>query len=337
MMATAKGTVYRSGSKERIAGAAVKAYKGDDIVYATTDDDGDFDMAIPEAGTWKFVVLDEKSFPNPPKELDMTNNQSGIDIYLHRTQGQVDEKAGKTMFWVLLGVLGGLLIVYLVLHLFLWEEVQPLSQASLDSLERVQQQLIASPSSSQEQALIKALADFKGDLEVGLSRSDRVTEADIKFVNETVLSIETAIEEGQAERARSLLDDLYQIIDPQTRFAFWATDPLRMLEILFWGLAGVLVNKIIITGWYLRSHRFYQEGVLMHIAHIVTTPLLVLVAVLILSLVNLNFSLTGGNEMSLDLSDPRIMVAFAFIIGTSPWPLWRFIENAGKRFSSQFD
>jgi len=125
--------------------------------------------------------------------------------------------------------------------------------------------------------------------------------------------------------------------DPKAGFTFWSSDPLRLLEIMFWGLAGILINKIILVGWYLRSRRFYKEGNIMHFAHIVTTPLLVLVAVLILSLVTLQITLTGGNEMTIDLSDPNIMVAFAFIIGTSPWPLWRFIENAGRRFTSQFD
>ena len=62
----------------------------------------------------------------------------------------------------------------------------------------------------------------------------------------------------------------------------------------------------------------------------------VLVAVLLLSLATLTITLTG-NELTLDLSDPRILVAFSFIIGTSPWPLWRLIENSAKRLTSQFE
>jgi hypothetical protein len=130
---------------------------------------------------------------------------------------------------------------------------------------------------------------------------------------------------------------LFLLKGPKTGFTFWSRDPLRLLEIMFWGLAGILINKIILVSWYLRSRRFYKEGTIMHFAHIVATPFLVLVAVLILSLVNLQITLADGNKMILDLSDPNIMVAFAFIIGTSPWPLWRFVENAGKRFTSQFD
>jgi len=75
----------------------------------------------------------------------------------------------------------------------------------------------------------------------------------------------------------------------------------------------------------------------MHVAHIVATPILVLVLVLLLAQVSLKFTLANSNEITLDLSVPTIMVAFAFIIGTSPWPLWNFIVNTAKRFTGQLD
>ena len=92
-----------------------------------------------------------------------------------------------------------------------------------------------------------------------------------------------------------------------------------------------------ITGWYLRSQRFYREGIVMHVAHVVVTPLLALVAVLLISLVTLSVTLAGSNELTLDLSDPRILVAVSFALGTTPWPLWRFVENAGKRIAGQLN
>lgn len=110
-------------------------------------------------------------------------------------------------------------------------------------------------------------------------------------------------------------------------------DPWRFLEVLLWGLAGILVNKIIISGWYLRSPKFYREGIVMHIAHIVTTPLLVLVTVLLLSLVTLKVTLSGGNEVALDLSDPRIMVAFSFLIGTSPLASLEIYRRYGQAYN----
>lgn len=127
------------------------------------------------------------------------------------------------------------------------------------------------------------------------------------------------------------------LVKPVGEFAIWTEDPLRLLEIFLWGLAGILVSKIIMTGWYLRRHRFYRDGILMHIAHIIATPILVLVIVLLLSEVSFSFTLANNNEISIDLSVPALMVAFSFIIGTSPWPLWNFILDTAKRFTGQLD
>ena len=79
-------------------------------------------------------------------------------------------------------------------------------------------------------------------------------------------------------------------------FTPWDLDPWRFLEIMLWGLGGILVNKIVTCGWYLRSQRFYREGIVMHIAHLAATPLLVLVAALLLSLATLKLTLSGGKR-----------------------------------------
>jgi len=240
-MVQASGTIYRSGSKERIERASVKATKGAQVEYTTTDDDGDFRFDL-EPGAWTFVALHEDSFPSKPQELDLMQDTGSIRIDLSRLQGTEEGRLGQ-IFWIALLVTLGLLIaLYVGLHLA-----------------------------------------FPAKAAVGL----------------------------------------------------WDQDPLRFFEVLMWGLAGVLVYKIITVGWYLRNQRFYREGIVMHIGHIITTPLLVLVAVLLLSLATLSITLASGNQLSLDLSDPRIMVAVSFLLGTSPWPLWNFIENTAKRVTGR--
>jgi len=118
-------------------------------------------------------------------------------------------------------------------------------------------------------------------------------------------------------------------------FAIWDKDPLRFLEIMLWGLGGVLVNKIITSGSFLRNQKFYREGMVMHIAHLVSTPFLVLVAVILLSLATFQVTLVGGSDITLDLSQPVIMVAISFLLGSSPWPLWNLIERTAQRVTGQ--
>jgi len=244
-MAKASGIIYRSGGKERVAYATVKAYKGGQTKYATTDDGGEFALDIPDPGVWTFVALEKGSFASNPQQIDMDQDQTSIKIYMDRLAETVDDKAGKVFFWVVFGLFWLLIALYLVAHLFL--------------------------------------------------------------------------------------------VDSGEGFSIWSKEPLRYLEIILWGLAGILVSKIFTIGWYLRNHRFYREGVLMHLAHIVATPILVLVTVLLLSQVTLEFTLANSNAVTIDLSVPTIMVAFAFIIGTSPWPLWNFILNTAKRFTGQLE
>jgi hypothetical protein len=54
-------------------------------------------------------------------------------------------------------------------------------------------------------------------------------------------------------------------------------------------------------------------------------------------LVTVNLSLANGTQLAVDLSETNLMVAMAFILGTSPWPLWKFIENTARKFTGQLD
>ncbi len=243
-MAQVSGIVYRSGTKEGIPHATIKASKGETNIYATTDENGEFSFEIPDAGTWDLVALEKNSFTSEPLQLNMDKDQTEIKIYLDRISETQDEKAGVTFFWTMLGIFLALIVVYLVSHL---------------------------------------------------------------------------------------------LITPGQGFVIWSQDPLRYLEIILWGLAGIVVSKIVSTGFYLRWHRFYREGILMSIAHVIVTPIIVLIVVLLLAQVQLKFTLANSNDITLDLSIPTVMVAFAFIIGTSPWPLWKFIQDTAKRFTGQLD
>jgi hypothetical protein len=244
-MAKISGVIYRSGGKERISYATVKAYQKDQpIIYTTAGEGGEFSLELPETGKWSLVVLEPGSLASKPQEVEADQDQKGIKIYLDRLAGTVDEKAGTTFFWILVGALILLIGVYILLH----QLIIPL---------------------------------------------------------------------------------------PAEGFEFWSENPLRYLEILFWGTFGILVSKIINIGWYLRKHRYYREGKIMHLSQIFTTPILVLVVVLLLSQIDLTFTLADNNTVNINLSEPAIMVAFAFIIGTVPWPLWNFIKNSADQFISR--
>lgn len=107
---------------------------------------------------------------------------------------------------------------------------------------------------------------------------------------------------------------------------FWTAWPWVLVELWCWGLLGVLLNKIVRVGWYLRAGRFYPLGTWMHLAHVVATPFLAIVAVLILSFVKVQ----SDAQVIMDLSSPLFMVLAAFLLGANPWPLWDFVIRQGE-------
>ncbi len=119
---------------------------------------------------------------------------------------------------------------------------------------------------------------------------------------------------------------------------FWDTDPWRMLEIMMWALAGVLINKLLWVSWYLSKKSFFIEAKVVHIAHLIVTPVLVLVSVFILSLATIDLEIaSASNKLSLDLSDANIMIAVAFLLGVSPWPLWNFVQGTSKKILGEME
>ena len=112
---------------------------------------------------------------------------------------------------------------------------------------------------------------------------------------------------------------------------FWDQEPWSYLEVVFWAITGTLVHLIIRIGSYLRWGHFYREGIVMHIAQMITIPLLALVLVWLLSTVELTVTFVGDNNLQLDLSDPRLLAAVSFLIGSRPWDVWDVLqETAGK-------
>lgn len=336
-MAKASGTVYRYGSERRIEHASVKATKEGQVRYATTDDDGDFSFDDLETGRWTLVALHEKSFPSKANKLELMEDTAGIRIDLFRLQGNEDEKLGRNLFIGLLVALGVLIALYVALHLTFPREPAPLSTTLPTLVARAEEQVADAEKVSESAALLAAVGDIKADLGIALENNVDLSAADRDIVRKLAEAIEASVQADRKEELLARLATLRHLVETpsEPKVGPWDQDSWRFLEVLFWAMAGILVNKIIVVGWYLRSQRFYREGFVMHVAHLVSTPLLVLVAVLLLSLVTLDITLAGGNELTVDLSEPSIMIAVSFLLGTIPWPLWNFIEDTAERFAGR--
>ena len=99
----------------------MKAYKGNQTLYATTGEDGDFSLEVPEPGAWTFVALERGSYASKTMPVEMDQDQPNIHIYMDRIAETADDKAGTIFFWVLIGALGVLMVVYLLTHLLFFK------------------------------------------------------------------------------------------------------------------------------------------------------------------------------------------------------------------------
>lgn len=330
-MASIKGSVYRSGSKETLQQALVKIQRGKTSASVFSDPHGRYAFENLEGEQWTLSALHETSLAYR-KRIKLEQEENEVDIYL---VAEREDTSGKRFFWTMIGLMAILVVAYFLLHLWIWPENPPLSQVLVIQVANIEKPLTDSTDISQEETLKTLLLDLSSGAKIAAEESRRLRPEDKALLIRLSDDLAGAVENEDLELVTGRFSALKEFVQspPQPRFSFWTEDPLRMLEIMMWGFAGILVTKIIQVGWYLRKQTYQSRGFWMHLSHLVTTPLLVLVSVLLLSLVTLQFTLAGNNEVTIDLSDPRLMVAFAFVIGTSPWPLWNFIENTAKRFT----
>jgi hypothetical protein len=332
------GTVYRFGSDRRIERASVKATKDDQVRYTTTDDDGGFDLKELDPGTWTLVALHDRSFPSKAQQVELVDkDKAGLRIDLFRLQGSEDQKMGRNLFIGLSVALGLLIALYVTLHLAYPRQPAPLSPTLARLIDRAQLDLVGFRKPSDDTGLLATIGSIRADVDLALEHNTDVSAYTGALLTNLLDEIEAFAQTGEKTKLLERLAILEQMVasPSEPEVAPWDQDPWRYLEVLFWALAGILVNKVIIIGWYLRNQRFYREGLVMHIAHLVSTPLLVLVAVLLLSLATLDITLSGGNQLTIDLSEPNIMIAVSFLLGTIPWPLWNFIEDTAERFAGR--
>jgi hypothetical protein len=312
--------------------------------YALTNDDGDFEFKDPESlekGKWELTVLHENATPGVTQELDFQKDEvEPLNLSVRRFLGVHDERAGQWFFIVLCIALGALVTLYAGLHLAFPYKNAPVNEVLLGLAEQAENQANAIPAdadTAKNTQLVAAVAEIKSTWNAISGTQVALIPADRVLLAGRLLEIEQAIARNDQTATKAGLAALRGLVEnPPSRGLFWTREPFRFLEVFFWGLAGVLTSLILSSGNFLRWRRFYREGIWQHVAQIVTIPLLALVFVLLLSQVTLSLTLTNNTDLQINLSDPRLLAAVAFLIGVRPWDTWRFIrERAGQLTGAQ--
>ena len=334
-----KGTVLWNTSKERVSRAIVKAIPLENQIsyvrYTQSDGDGDFDFSMLEKGKWNLVGMHEGSLPGKPVEVNVDKDIPNFSLYLDRRMGTHDARWGWGFLIIISLLLVSMVLLYIRLHAVYRPEPDPqikvLANLLAQGIKEVQ--ALDKPSDVKTLAVLVATVN---DTWIAISTNTKIFPADEKkIVNDLLAKLEMGIQQDEKTSVLASLEALKLSIEARMVSGFfWIGEPWRFLEVLFWGLAGILVFLISQTGYYLRWERFYIQGLPMHISQAVTIPLIALVFVLLLSQVSFNLTLTDST-VQLDISDPRILAAVSFILASQPWDLIKFLRRTSESLTGK--
>jgi len=338
------GSVRWQDTGERVHGALVKAtpkmtaQPNSESQHVWTNDDGDFSFNEGLAlGNWEFIVLHERSLPADKPTSRMIAGATDPDLVIWRKEGRADARWGRYFFGGLCAGLVALVLLYLGLHVMYpadsGPEVQVLETQVDQARGHAMQTLDAPMPISSSTELAASVAVIRDSWQVISTTSGAIGVQDKIVIGDLIGGLEQAVHDNRSGEALDTLARLGRLAEPLGEPFWWTQPPLLFLEVLLWGLAGVLVYLIFRTGDFLRNHRFYVEGIYYHIAHLITVPILALVFVFLLSQVTLTVEISGASNVTLDLSDPRILAAVSFLIGVQPWRLYNFLLRTGSQLT----
>lgn len=316
---TLSGTVMRYGKEARLSGAAVVVRKGTSRHVELTDEDGRYRFDQLAAGDWAVTVLEAESTPLQ-QTTALAESKPDCDFKLFRRAGTVDRDAGKVFYRFLVVALVLLVGGYLWAHLVL-RDVPP--SAVHAHLARA---AAAVPSTAVELANVaERIADdpvrFRpAERKVLKGHLDKVQQAGGKADKR---ALATAIGEWRAWA------------DETSETFLWEAAPLKYVEVACWALAGVLVHLILSVAGYLRFDRFYREGIVLHIANLVTTPIIVVAISILLGSLTVEIAFPNAETTPIDLSNLGLLVAVAFLLGLQPWAVVGYARAASRRVLGQ--
>lgn len=325
MAIDSKGTLYwetglPAHQSGRVEGAVLKYTNGTKIDSVLTNDDGDFTISgLDNSKDLSLVLLHEGGRSSTVK-FKAGDFKGPLELRIVPIEGPRSPVLGVIMLAAFSLFLLLLTVNYLSAHQATMSQANQKYATLIEALETVPTTL----GSATPAALSARQDDVRAaKLAVNELRTTLGNELDKLVVDIITYKIAADAEDlGDLEGLiQSAVDGLRKPVD---RF-FWNTWPWRLVEVWAWGLFGVLLTKITRIGWYMRTSTYQANGTWMHLAHVIATPFLALVAVLVLSFLKIE----GESQTIVDFGNPLLMAVAACLLSTNPWGLWDFVLGQG--------
>ncbi|MCB8960212.1 MAG: carboxypeptidase regulatory-like domain-containing protein [Ardenticatenales bacterium] len=352
------GTVRAAQNRDRLGNAVIQAVRqpeegmttSSQTHFAGTNDAGDYQFQNLPPGIWTLNATCDKYFSSQTHSVQLgVGKTESVDFALHQISGTNDRSAGC----VLLSILACLSLVLIMAYAYVHHKFPAGEKAAILGLINTVVETQSRVSSEVEASLTMGMRDpddetdsqlaapgISAELESALSDLDKNVRAASNILTlEESLAIVTVLqqvkearEEGDLVRLNAAMQPLADMLAATTPDEyFWTEPPFSFLEVIIWATFGVLSYLIGKTAWNLRWNKFYWEEIALHLSQLFTIPVMALVASWLLSLVDLTFQL-GETAVQINLSDPHLLAALAFVLGFQPWDLTGFLSQTIGRF-----
>ncbi len=330
-----------------LKGAKVKAINTElgITLISTTDEHGHYVFDRLRKGKWRFSVSASNYQTVVADETKIEGNQDNQNFLLYpeciNSNGTIDLAQGKRFFYQMIALLITLIITYIASHNIIQNSL-PHAQQSIQEVVHKAANLIENKQDPERTVKLSQYAKYLASMSeqpliitfLSTKESQKLTKV-AKQLSELIPELQDATKQisDQETEVRTTLTALQKDLQQHKLHHgyIWNEMPWRLLEILFWATAGVLVNKIMTTGYYMRKRTFYREGIIMHYSHLFAVPLMVLVVVLLLSVFSIQFIFQNDASLKLDLNNPVMLISIAFLLASRPWAIRDFLkEKAGN-------
>jgi Carboxypeptidase regulatory-like domain len=327
--AAVTGTVYQKKlqrrQREPVGGALVRASRKEERHITTADANGIYQLGPLAFGDWEFSAMREDGFPSKPTAKTIVDATPVKDVNLELEL--IYETRSQSIGWLFCSVLAIIFVAMLVAYGLNYWRIDPRLDNHFVAVKTLVEQL------KQQAANILEGRDTADKLGASIDQIIAHIQEVRAGYGDSLGQIKNQLIAAARSHDKTAVQNRLTALEMQVQNAFdqdgnvWTDDGETFFNTLFWGLAGVLAYKLIIIGTYVRFRRFYVEGIVIHLSHIIVAPILVLVAVWLLSQVKFQLVLSEENRFIVDLNKPQILYAIAFILGSNPWGLWGFVQR----------
>ncbi len=332
------------------------------IEEGKSDQDGRFEIDLKAGnflaeGTYELKVYDPESHSEGYRTFEVkAANTKDISIDVEVEIHAIDNIKGKRFIGILIGLLLGVLILWLISHRT-WPEVHTSdrlaslvslakTQLKTDSIHRAENARLIADTSRVDSIIVTDDSAFIRSRDVLSTMFDKAYKKELKcstgndslqcrtplnleIINSLIGQITKAKSYSEKKNILNSLDTHISELKPKV--SLWVNGFWKFFEILFWALIATLIRLIFNNTRYVYRRKFRVHVIPRQIGFLICIPILAIFIAMFLSLINFSIAV-GESKLVLDMTQGYLIVLIAALVGFAPWRASDFMKDFADRF-----